>query len=142
MIRFFLIYCVQYAPISSESYGDLLLLLVEVDPTRTNIGIFTGMDRTTDAPRVSWKVKRISRNLMYSLIYLRETPILSSVRLMFLFNASSSKLSALSVDCMASSSELNSRVMTPSAPETGEKSNESSRRSISPWSSSSLCLVK
>ena len=45
----------SFALKTSGSYGDFQLLLVEKDPTRTNIGIFACMGRTTDAPQVSWK---------------------------------------------------------------------------------------
>ena len=40
------------APTHSRQNGDNQLFLVEEEPTRTNIGIFARMDRTTDAPQV------------------------------------------------------------------------------------------
>ena len=38
------------APAHSESYGDVQLLLVAKDPTRTNIEIFEYMGRTKTSP--------------------------------------------------------------------------------------------
>ena len=38
-----------------QSYGDFKLLLVEENPTGTNIGIFACVSKTTDALQVSWK---------------------------------------------------------------------------------------
>ena len=40
------------------SYGDFQHLLVEEDPTRTNIGLFARMGRTNDAPHESWKTSQ------------------------------------------------------------------------------------
>ena len=39
----------------SGSCGDFQLLVVEEDPTCTNIGILSCIGRTNDAPLVSWK---------------------------------------------------------------------------------------
>ena len=57
VLLLFLLCVFSVTPTPLESYGDFQLLMVEKDPTRTNIRIFACMGRTIDAPQlqVSWK---------------------------------------------------------------------------------------
>ena len=49
----FVFYGFSVAPTPLGLYGDFQLLLMEEDPTHTNV--FASMGRTNDAPQVSWK---------------------------------------------------------------------------------------